>query len=427
MEILRSIMTAVLLLAFPAAIAGAVLFVNREVARSADNAHGIVIMAVIDALLLGFVTWTICGFSLSWYNRALYIAMAVVIELMLIGWMAHFLNRKRLLLLLGMLALLIGGRVGTGLYDQYVESIRVRDSFDARLYRPFEENSLVKTLDESSHLKFSGDPPRMDGATALYPVYAAFAQAAFPDSFRDMGRAERDNYIDCSTTSGAYKAIVNGDADIIFVAGPSAEQEAYAKEKGVELIYTPIGKEAFVFFVNPKNPIEGLTLEQVRGIYSGKITRWDELGVQGMGGIRAFQRSEGSGSQTALLKLMGDTPLMDAPTETKMGGMLDIVEAAADYKNFKNAIGYSFRFYCTELITDFDVKLLSLNGVAPTRENIENGSYPVASYFYAVTRADADDNTKALVDWICGPQGQKLIDETGYTPAYGTDAKGEGT
>ena len=73
------------------------------------------------------------------------------------------------------------------------------------------------------------------------------------------------------------------------------------------------------------------------------------------------------------------------------------------------------------------MKLLSLNGVAPTRENIENGSYPVASYFYAVTRADADDNTKALVDWICGPQGQKLVDETGYTPAYGTEAKGEGT
>lgn len=421
-----SIMVAALVLFVPVTIACVILSYNRE-AKQEGNSRSIAIMAVVDAGAIALIVWLIASLTLTWYNKALYAGIGLVTELFLVAWMTRRLNRKTVPVLLCLLALLIGGRVGTGYYDRYVESIRFKDTFDAYRYRPFEENSLVKTLDETATLTLTGIPPRMDGATALYPVYAAFARAVYPDSMWNMTRGERLDYIDCSTTSVAYRNIVNGSADIIFVAGPSAEQEAYAREKGVELVYTPIGREAFVFFVNPANPIESLTLSQIRDIYSGKITRWEELGVQGLGTIQAFQRSKGSGSQTALEKLMGDLPLMEAPTEMKIGSMSGIVQATADYKNFKNAIGYSFRFYCTELITDFEVKLLAVNGVSPTRENIENGTYPIASYFYAVTRSDADENTRALLSWIQGPQGQKLIDETGYTPVNGTAAKGEET
>ena len=65
---------------------------------------------------------------------------------------------------------------------------------------------------------------------------------------------------------------------------------------------------------------------------------------------------------------------------------------------------------------NFDVKLLAVDGIAPTLENIENGSYPLASVFYAVTRSDADANTRALAEWACGPQGQLLVEKTGYSP-----------
>lgn len=78
--------------------------------------------------------------------------------------------------------------------------------------------------------------------------------------------------------------------------------------------------------------------------------------------------------------------------------------------------GFSFRFYTTALMKGFDVRLLAVDGVTPTVENIENGSYPLASSFYAVTRSDADENTRALVAWILGEQGQALIRKTGYTP-----------
>ena len=57
-----------------------------------------------------------------------------------------------------------------------------------------------------------------------------------------------------------------------------------------------------------------------------------------------------------------------------------------------------------------------MNRIEPTTENIENGKYPLASNFDAVTRSDADANTLALLEWILGPQGQALVKKAGYTP-----------
>ncbi|MBQ5950893.1 MAG: substrate-binding domain-containing protein [Lachnospiraceae bacterium] len=287
-------------------------------------------------------------------------------------------------------------------------------------YNPVKEGSKVALLDGEAFLRLDpakGDAlPRMDGATALYPIYAAFAKAVYPEKI-----LQEDNYPDkvlsCTQTNGAYVAIVKGDADIIFAAEPSQEQKDDAAAAGVELVYTPIGREAFVFFVNARNPIEGITVKDIRGIYSGQITKWSELGVSGLGNIRAFQRRAGSGSQSALIRLMGDTPLMEPKEASEvidaMGGIIDRV---SDYKNYKNSIGYSFRFYSTEMVKNNQIRLLPVEGVEPTEANISNGTYPIASHFYAVTRSDASEETKRLLEWICGPEGQELIRRTGYTP-----------
>ena len=95
-----------------------------------------------------------------------------------------------------------------------------------------------------------------------------------------------------------------------------------------------------------------------------------------------------------------------------------MVEQVASYKNLDAAIGYSFRFYVTELLKDLDVKLLKINGIAPTAENIESGAYPLSGNFYAVTRSDASENTLSLLSWLQGPEAQALIAKTGYVPLY---------
>jgi ABC-type phosphate transport system, periplasmic component len=67
-----------------------------------------------------------------------------------------------------------------------------------------------------------------------------------------------------------------------------------------------------------------------------------------------------------------------------------------------------------------DAKLLKVNGVEPSLENIQNGRYPFVADFYAVTKGEPEGNTKLLIDWILSEQGQELIEKTGYTPLLET-------
>ncbi len=376
--------------------------------------------ACVNAVPVGFVLLLVLAFDgREWYRVVSWTAAGVLLIGFISGWALRVWNGRRIVVWLACFTLAVGGIWGSSRHEQYLRDITLPEYFRYEAYTPFTEDTLAVSMDEEPVLRFTMDDPLpgMDGATALYPVYAAFAQAVYPDAMSELKPWDIRETVACSTTASAYRRIVDGGCDIIFAALPSEEQEAYAAEKGVELKYTPIGREAFVFFVHPDNPIEGLTLDRIRGIYSGEITRWDQLGVGGLGKILAYQREEGSGSQTALKRfVMRDAPLMAADKETHVDGMGGIVESVSAYKNHRNAIGFSFRFYCTALMKNFDVKLLAVNGTAPTVENIENGTYPLASDFYAVTRSDADENTLALLEWICGPQGQALVEKTGYTP-----------
>ncbi len=366
---------------------------------------------IIGALILAF-----SGFNDDIYAIAYWVSGVLVI--VAIGCALWGVLKKKWvwisLCTCGAVCILAAG--GNYAYNAYIDSIPTVGEGDSVLrdYIPYAQPSKVVVLDEEATLKITEDIPKMDGATALYPIYSAFAQAVYP---KDVLTNRLDNeYLACTKTTTAYYQIVNGEADIIFAAEPSEEQKQYAASNGVELVYTPIGREAFVFFVNSQNPIEDISFEQVRKIYSGEITTWDELGVGGLGEITAFQRDEGSGSQSALQRIMAGKTLITPPQEEIIGGMGGIIKQTADYKNFKNAIGFSFRFYSTEMVKNNQIKLLSMNGIAPTLENIENGTYPIASEFYAVTRSDASENTKKLLEWVAGEQGQKIVELTGYTP-----------
>ncbi len=362
-------------------------------------------------IILGLIL--ICGgfyalISILFYPETKNIVLTLSLFLGALSLAAAIFLMRRWWLFAIAAALLITGGCLAGI-EWYNSSIKIDDSSPWREWMPNTENSRVMRLEEEASLKLTEDLPRMDGATALYPVYAAFAAAVYPEE------AITYQVLDCSTTSGAYRDIVNGNCDIIFCAAPSQAQADYAREKGVELVLTPIGKEAFVFYVNAKNPLEDVSIADIRGIWSGRITRWDELGVKKLGTVRPFQREEGSGSQSTFVKLMGDTPIMEPEKENVIGDMGGVIRKTADYRNYKNAIGYSFRFYATVMNPNVGIRLLSVNGVSPTLENIENGSYPFADCFYAVTRSDAGENTLALLDWICGPQGQALVELSGYT------------
>ncbi len=276
-------------------------------------------------------------------------------------------------------------------------------------YEPFTDQNKLVQLDKKPSLKIEEPLPKMDGATALYPLYAAITEHLYPEREYNPYKSE----VMVNQTHEAYTNLIFGNTDMIFVAGPSDSQIHQAEQQGIKLHLTPIGKEAFVFFVNSKNKVDRLSLEQIKGIYAGEITNWSEVGGQD-DAIRAFQRPEDSGSQTALQRLMGDKPLMEAPTEDVATGMGGIINEVSQYKNYKNSIGYTFRYYSNEMVKNKEIKLLEIDGVAPTRETIRNNAYPIASEFYIVTAGEPTGNVKQVIDWVLSDEGQALVEKAGY-------------
>lgn len=311
------------------------------------------------------------------------------------------------------LVICIATSIGYGITQKVSQSITTvnEQTVDLNKYNPFSKDTKAVMLTDTSTLKISNNLPKLDGATALYPIYSSFAKAVYPVKDYNQNNSE----VMCNTTVGAYKNLIDGSVDIIFVARPSQEQLEEAKRKGVKLKLTPIGKEAFVFFVNTKSNVTGLSTKQIQDIYSGQSTNWKEFGGKNQS-IRAFQRPEDSGSQTMLQKLMAGKSLMVAPKIDVISGMDGIISSTANYKNYKNALGYSFLFYATEMVQNNQIRLLKVDGVYPSRNTIKSKEYPLSAEFYAVTAGSTNPNVDNFINWILGKQGQYLIEKTGYTP-----------
>ena len=338
-----------------------------------------------------------------------YIGLIVVPSLLLpLIWLK---KRKKFLIIWCICAAVYGAALGTNFgIIKYNKSITVNTSpnIDIQAYLPFEEDSkIVKT--DSKTLKLTENLPRIDGAAALFPVYSAFVNAVYPNTTK-----LHDGIFKYNNTPDGYRLLAKKETDIFIGVYPSDEQKAYAEENQTTFEYTPIGTEAFVFFVHKDNPITNLTTEQIKDIYSGKITNWKDVGGKNEK-IAAFQRNEGSGSQSMLKRFMGDTPIADAPTEMVNDLMAGIIEQVADYKSKTNSIGFSFRYYVEGIIKNPDIKMISINGAAPTSENIRNGSYPILTPIYAVTyKENQNGNVDKLLEWILSDEGQYIINETGY-------------
>ena len=280
---------------------------------------------------------------------------------------------------------------------------------DVAAFLPFEEDSDLARIETDFAL--TDNLPVLDGAAALVPVYASIIDAVYPEGCvtYEGGVFSDDNYygenfapdskMQYKNTVRGYTAIVDGDTDILFCAAPSAEQKAYAEEQGVELVYVPIGLEAFVFFVNRNNPVEHLTVDEIRSIYAGDIRNWSQVGGENRV-INPVTRLAGSGSQSMMDAFMGDT---------QIGGK-------SLFALFGGSIGFSFRYYLDDMVDNSGVKMLSVNGVYPSRENIRARTYPIIAQFYAIYRADNEnENIPRLIDWILSEEGQALIEACGYT------------
>ena len=212
-----------------------------------------------------------------------------------------------------------------------------------------------------------------------------------------------------------YGETDNDRVDMFFGAKPSASQLEDAQRMNIELDITPIGKEAFVFFVTEDNPVDDISSEDIKAIYHGDITNWKQLGGKDEE-ILSFQRPKNSGSQTMMEYFMGDVSLKEPQTYEVVGAMEGVITKVAQFNSEKGAMGYSFRYFVEELKQEKNVKLLSVDGISPSIENIENGTYPLVTNVCLITRKD-DSNpyVEKMKEFILSDQGQRIVKETGYS------------
>ena len=289
---------------------------------------------------------------------------------------------------------------------------------------PTAEPTEAPTTPPASETLFTKDNyPRVDGATAQYPMSLEIAKATM-----GLTQEEAEEFIIHHTTKNAYYNLIDKTVDVIFVSEPSDDILQRAEEAGVTFEMTGIGRDGFVFIVNENNPVESLTLDQIRDIYTGKITNWKEVGGEDIE-ICAYQREQNSGSQNLMEKMvMQGLELMEAPKSFYIDSMSGLIDQIAAYETSASSLGYSVYLYAKDLYVKDNVKFLGINGVMPSDATIASGEYPLSKIVYAVYRSDepADSPVRKLCNWLLTEEGQEAVVAGGYTAVESTETLPDG-
>ena len=282
--------------------------------------------------------------------------------------------------------------------------------------------------DESLFIGDWGEYPSIDGSTVCVPLAMELAR-----QWLDLPEEDLNGFVSFSTTPFAYDRLTQGKAnpmvtlvsrnvmmddthpiDIVLGTGPNADERQAAVDAGVEFVMVPVCYDAFVFLVNSENPVDGLTAEQIRSIYTGGTLLWSEVGGREDAVIVPYQRPHGSGSQTAMEEMVMDGLQLTAAAQNYIAdGMADLVRQVGNYTNAVNALGYSYLYYVDALYKDGSLKVLAVDGAAPTPENLRSGAYPYTVYYYAVY-VKGNETAERFVNWLVSDEGQACVAQAGY-------------
>lgn len=214
-------------------------------------------------------------------------------------------------------------------------------------------------------------------------------------------------------THGSFVSLIDGDNDIIITArGISRDEQTYAAEKDVSLLSYPVAKDAFVFLVNPKNPVRNLTIEQIQKIYTGEIRNWKEVGGNDAT-INPYIRNANSGSQEKMETIvMNGLKMIDWP---EMVGYV-MLSPYYQLEQDENGIAYTPFYYYDTIVNDDRTQVIGVNGVTPGKKAIENNSYPYVTEVMASVRADVDRSSTAyqLFYQLAAGQHNAIVKESGY-------------
>lgn len=241
----------------------------------------------------------------------------------------------------------------------------------------------------------------LTGSTTVLPI-AQRAAEEFMELYPEVNISIRGG-----GSGVGIAALIDGTAGIANASRPMKTKEiTTCRSKGINPVETVIAKDGIAIIVHPSNPVKELTLEQLKAIYTGKISKWSEVGGKNKP-IVAISRDVASGTFEVFKKLVlkGDKTKADAL-------MLASNKAVATtVTNTPFAIGYVGLGYLSS-----DVKTLNIEGVSPTNETVISGEYKIARPLFMYTDGEPKKLAKKFIDFILGEEGQKIVEKVGFVP-----------
>jgi phosphate transport system substrate-binding protein len=239
--------------------------------------------------------------------------------------------------------------------------------------------------------------------------------------------AERYNQINpdvsISVTGGGsgtgIAALMNGTVDIANASRSiKPEEEEAIKANGNEPVEFVIARDAIAVIINPNNPVDELTLQEISDIYSGKITNWQEVGGEDWPIVR-LSRETNSGTHVYFLEEV--LRLGEKDNETFFSPETLLLPSSegigAEVRQNPNAIGYDGLGYVTH-----DMKVVAVardaSGpfVMPSADTVNAGEYPIARDLYMYTNGEPTDVIATYLEWILSPDAQEIVTELGFVP-----------
>jgi phosphate transport system substrate-binding protein len=214
-------------------------------------------------------------------------------------------------------------------------------------------------------------------------------------------------------------ALINGTVDIANASRRiKPEEEQAIQENGNTPVEFVIARDAIAVVINPSNPVDNLTLQQISDIYSGKFINWSEVGGEDRPIVR-LSRETNSGTHVYFLEevlRLGDkeNKTLFAPNTLLLPSSEGI---GAEIRQNPNAIGYDGLGYVTE-----DMKVVAVarqDGapyILPSAETVNLGDYPIARDLYMYTNGEPSGEVATYLAWILSPEAQTIVSELGFVP-----------
>jgi len=220
------------------------------------------------------------------------------------------------------------------------------------------------------------------------------------------------------STHRAYRNILEGKSGFGLLARkPNADEIELARKQNVEFDVVPCARDAFIFLVNQDGPVTELTTDQIKEIYSGTAKNWNHVGGNRNTKIYPYRRPKNSGSEELMSQLvMRGTPLPENVASELVGRLMSTV--FLDLSQNNDGIAYSVRYYEHFMAGSARTRTIKIDGVAPNRETIEDGTYPYIADVYAVIRKDSQSESgpRKLLQWLLSTEGQAVVKQSGYVP-----------